>query len=749
MAATIEIIELEINNYRQFGGEQKIKFQGRKKGFSTIVGENGAGKSNILNAINWCFYKKEPHQGKNEGLYIINKKYLTSLKTGEEGTMSVKVKIRKGDDEFHISRILVIKKGKLQYEDRNDGEVLKINDDTGYLLPEGCEPVESKSTFEILRKKSDQTEFHQIKNVLPNAQMNEILPATLSSYFLLDGEYLEKFWEELSRVKIGIEEISQLHILSTANEHVTEMQKNVPEIGNKTIDNHTADINIDQYYIDSKDSKGNDSFSVEMRWNYDSEIHENECYHSFGKPRIEEMQADLTRMENALLDIGKKFQGSNIQAVNQLHDDQEKGEAEHKKLSIELEDIKKQYIGSQIKNGPVFFLHPAITNTIRIVDDLRVKGQLPYQAKKIFTNDLLERDRCICDTDLVSDLDGKGNEKNIHRKKVEAVRDDMGENQGLDIGVDMKYHFEETTMGTLQEPKFAKFMEESFDVPRDAHKILRDKVKKCAEANHELRLKLQAVGETDVTELVKEQEYLLTRSGEIRDFIKEEEYTIKTKIKNISYNKIERNKLLTKNERTRKIAHEQKIWQILSDIFDTAFSDLKKEIREDVQEKTFETFKDIQYKEGEYLRFIIKDDYTAQLVDKDKHPALGTLSAGEKLFLALSFISALKDATDYTFPLIIDTPLGRVSGAPRYLLSQALPKYLPDEQIIFLATNTEFLDPITNWSDDPEMLEKEGHPEESFGQMLERNIGMKYWQIQRDANKTNTRILDLVPKWRR
>ena len=153
MAATIEIIELEINNYRQFGGEQKIKFQGRKKGFSTIIGENGAGKSNILNAINWCFYKKEPHQGKNEGLYIINKNYLQSLKTGDEGTMSVKVKIKKGDDEFHISRILVIKKGKLQYEDRNDGEVLKITDETGYLLPEGCEPDDSKSGFEILRKK--------------------------------------------------------------------------------------------------------------------------------------------------------------------------------------------------------------------------------------------------------------------------------------------------------------------------------------------------------------------------------------------------------------------------------------------------------------------------------------------------------------------------------------------------------------------------------------------------------------------
>jgi DNA sulfur modification protein DndD len=460
-------------------------------------------------------------------------------------------------------------------------------------------------------------------------------------------------------------------------------------------------------------------------------------------------------MENALLDIGRKFQGHNVHAVNLLNEQQKKGEEEFKRLGIELEDAKKRYMNSQIKNGPVFFLKPAITNTIRIVDDLRVKGQLPHQPKKIFTNDLLDRGKCICDTDLASDVDGKGNEKNIHRKTVEAVRDSLGENKGYDIGVEMKYHFEATTLGTLQEPKFDKFMHESFDVPRESYTKVRDQVKKRADENHELRLKLQAVGETDVTELVKEQEFLLARSGEIRDFIKEEEYTIKTKIKNISYNKGERYKLLSKNERTRKIAHEQKIWQILSDIFDTAFSDLKKEIREDVQEKTFETFKDLQYKEGEYLRFTIREDYTASLTDKDRHPALGSLSMGERLFLALSFISALKDATDYTFPLIIDTPLGRVSGTPRYLLSQALPKYLPDEQIIFLATNTEFLDPITNWSDEKieesggkgTMLEKEGHPEESFGQMLEKNINVTYYKIQREDG--NTVIRDLVPKWRR
>ena len=173
-------------------------------------------------------------------------------------------------------------------------------------------------------------------------------------------------------------------------------------------------------------------------------------------------------------------------------------------------------------------------------------------------------------------------------------------------------------------------MEDSFDIPRKEYLRLNDLVRKRKNANEEIRLKYQAVsqGGENVTELAKEQEFLLENCGEVRDFIKEEEYEVKRKIQKASDDKIARNKLMTKNAKTRKTAHEQKIWQIIGEILDKAFLDLKDEIRTEVQEKTFETFKDIQYKEGEYLRFIIKDDYTAQLVDKDKHPALGTLSAG-------------------------------------------------------------------------------------------------------------------------
>ena len=65
MADEIRIISVELNNHRQFYGKQKIEFSSREEGFTTIIGENGEGKSNLLNAINWCFYKNEPHGKKN------------------------------------------------------------------------------------------------------------------------------------------------------------------------------------------------------------------------------------------------------------------------------------------------------------------------------------------------------------------------------------------------------------------------------------------------------------------------------------------------------------------------------------------------------------------------------------------------------------------------------------------------------------------------------------------------------------
>ena len=161
MAEKIKITSIRLENYRQYKGVQTVEFPSREDGFGTIVGENGAGKSNMLNAINWCFYKKEPHDRKNKGYPIINQIYLDSLKDGDVASMSVQIDLQKGDDEYRISRILKVIKNEYRYEEiEPNGRTLKMSDAEGYVLPWGCEVIESQSTFEVLRRLKHEQSFH-------------------------------------------------------------------------------------------------------------------------------------------------------------------------------------------------------------------------------------------------------------------------------------------------------------------------------------------------------------------------------------------------------------------------------------------------------------------------------------------------------------------------------------------------------------------------------------------------------------
>jgi len=69
---------------------------------------------------------------------------------------------------------------------------------------------------------------------------------------------------------------------------------------------------------------------------------------------------------------------------------------------------------------------------------------------------------------------------------------------------------------------------------------------------------------------------------------------------------------------------------------------------------------------------------------------IGTLSAGERQVLALSFMAALNSVSGFDVPIIIDTPLGRISKEPKKSIARNLPKYLKGEQVTLLVTEEEY-----------------------------------------------------------
>ena len=72
------------------------------------------------------------------------------------------------------------------------------------------------------------------------------------------------------------------------------------------------------------------------------------------------------------------------------------------------------------------------------------------------------------------------------------------------------------------------------------------------------------------------------------------------------------------------------------------------------------------------------------------YECLGTISAAEREFLALSFILALHNISGFKSGLIIDTPVARVSDENRENFGNIFSKIGEKKQIILLFTPSEY-----------------------------------------------------------
>ena len=92
---------------------------------------------------------------------------------------------------------------------------------------------------------------------------------------------------------------------------------------------------------------------------------------------------------------------------------------------------------------------------------------------------------------------------------------------------------------------------------------------------------------------------------------------------------------------------------------------------------------------SEIEKIVLTESYEMQVLDKDGDNIIGTLTAGQSLFLSLAYIAAVRTVTDINYPMIIDSPLGRIDADQRLEVAKTLPSYLDDVQMSLFVTNTE------------------------------------------------------------
>ncbi len=119
-------------------------------------------------------------------------------------------------------------------------------------------------------------------------------------------------------------------------------------------------------------------------------------------------------------------------------------------------------------------------------------------------------------------------------------------------------------------------------------------------------------------------------------------------------------------------------------------NEIMKDIRKEIEKKTKTQFLDLIWKKETYRDVKIDEDYHISVLDQYGMEGIGTLSAGERQALALSFIAALNGVSGFDVPIIIDTPLGRMSKEPKKNIASNLPNYFKGKQVSLLVTDEEY-----------------------------------------------------------
>lgn len=124
--------------------------------------------------------------------------------------------------------------------------------------------------------------------------------------------------------------------------------------------------------------------------------------------------------------------------------------------------------------------------------------------------------------------------------------------------------------------------------------------------------------------------------------------------------------------------------------FKSIKNSIMEEIKRDIETITWNFFDSMIWERNTFGSITISEEYDIAVYNKDHVEMTGSLSATEQMALAYAFTLAIHKASGKNCPLVIDSPLGRVSDDNRENMACALRNVSQNKQIIMLFTPDEY-----------------------------------------------------------
>lgn len=630
----MRIESIDIQNFRQYRKEKFVfpRIKGRKD-IHVIIGENGEGKTNILNALTWCLYGEELHLGdKNTAINKINSQYVQELRDHSQKNGETKVTVVMSIEDggkitFMRTAIYSITQSNV-IEAKQD--VIAIANANG-----GSKIIEKKDDYEMY--------------------VSRYVPKEINEYIFFDGELMDQYFksEKRGNIESGIKDLTKASTIEKTKKQLNSYAKN--EIAPVLKSNGDTRVSEAQANLESEQKRREDQ-----------------------QEKVGLILNQIKKAEEEIEKLTDKIQG--FDTLKDKTDRLEELEAESDSLKKRQKKLNEDLYEFVRQNYTNFALFPALKEFRNYIQSQESKGNLPPKIDKRLVQSIIDSKECaICGNHLNTE----------HLQYVLSIL------QKLEVSSATSAELNRASSALNAIIDSMKAYPKKKQAIIEQKKNLDSQVKRNEEEYEKLSKELRSIpNQEEIRKAIIEREEYRKSINPLHEKFGRENLILEARSKAVKRAEKELDDAMKSNRLLDVYRKQLDFCKKGIVLLDETLNEIIEECRQDMEVVTFEIFNKLIWKKDAFSKVNILDDYSFELLDAYGQQTLGACSAAERALLALSFTIALQQTSGHDSLLYIDTPLGRVGERNRINFTKVLTGIAESKQVILSFTPTEYDDNV-------------------------------------------------------
>jgi DNA sulfur modification protein DndD len=516
----------------------------------------------------------------------------------------------------------------------------------------------------------------------PERWIDRNLPRRFRPYFLFDGEKLERFFQDSDSPKIrsAIQEVAQIDVLD-------RLQMGLAQASTDAFQRLSRLAGADGSKL--SDELGRISSEAESE-----------------TEKIRKLTDELSKASDLEVELDTKLVSFGALEANIKQKRKLDTAVQEQKSNLEIQKVELEKRLRKV--APSVFMVKALKYLEAEVDDAKRKQILPPPVSIEYLNSLISRGTCICGSSLHEGTSGQ-----IHLEDVISKY-----NQVSDVG-SVLYELSTPNSNVISRltPEFDLVEDKTEDIRRIMNRINIDE-----EDLRSLAIQLEGVDDAEQVELARRRNEARQKVESTKNAIRTAEGRKEMLQRQATDLRIQIQKIENTNKESQKALQRAQFAQELASQALALYQKMNDQVRRSVAVSLDEQFKQLTWKKGYFDQVSIDQNFKVSVTNNRGFEVLYDLSAGERLCLAFAFSLTLSKEAGLNFPIIVDTPMGRLAPEVQQNLAQVIcdatlvAEGTDNHQIILLMTETEYNPQVEKVLDQRNPLVMEIHFDEKLSE---------------------------------